>query len=305
MNATTQQAFLDIAQRLASLPADKKQLFRQRLAEKGIDSWRLPIVPAAAGERKAAQLSHAQLRFLSAEALSNRTLYNLCSVLRFDGRLDLGQLQQAMQQLVERHAILRTRYLADAQGQLHAHCEPWAASLPPVEPLPATAGADLQHWCADEYARQLAEPFDLGRSVPWRWRAFSDAEQGSTWLFFTIHHVAYDAWSAQQLTRELAEAYRALSLNEPAQQPDLSIQYADYAAWECDWLDSDACRQQLDYWCTQLADAPGPLALPLDRPRPPAAQRRHSGAVLVRELSPALSAQVDAAIREQGVTLYI
>ena len=28
MNATNQQAFVEIAQRLASLPADKKQLFR-------------------------------------------------------------------------------------------------------------------------------------------------------------------------------------------------------------------------------------------------------------------------------------
>ncbi|MCS4310434.1 amino acid adenylation domain-containing protein [Pseudomonas sp. BIGb0381] len=305
MNATNQQAFVEIAQRLASLPADKKQLFRQRLAEKGIDSWRLPIVPAAGREGAAVPLAHAQLRFLSAEALSSRALYNLCSVLRFDGRLDLACLQQAMQQLVERHTILRTRYVADAQGRLQAHCEPWTAGLPAVEPLPREALADPQQWCADEYARQLAEPFDLSREVPWRWRAFSDAEQGSTWLFFTIHHVAYDAWSAQQLTRELAEGYRALSLGAPAQLPPLDIQYADYAAWEHEWLTSDACGQQLDYWRSQLADAPGPLALPCDHPRPPANQRRHSGAVRVRELPADLSAQVDGAIREQGVTLYI
>ncbi|POM09790.1 hypothetical protein CUU62_25720 [Pseudomonas sp. WP001] len=196
MNTSNQQAFVEIAQRLASLPADKKQLFRQRLAEKGIDSWRLPIVPAGGGEGAAVPLAHAQLRFLSAEALSSRALYNLCSVLRFDGRLDLACLQQAMQQLVERHTILRTRYVADAGGHLQAHCEPWTAGLPAVEPLPREALADPQQWCADEYARQLAEPFDLSREVPWRWRAFSDAEQGSTWLFFTIHHVAYDAWSA-------------------------------------------------------------------------------------------------------------
>jgi amino acid adenylation domain-containing protein len=304
MNATNQQAFVEIAQRLASLPADKKQLFRERLAEKGIDSWRLPIVPTT-GAQAAVPLAHAQLRFLTAEAVSGRALYNLCSVLRFDGRLDLACLQQAMQQLVERHAILRTRYVPDTAGRLQAHCEPWTAGLPAVEPLPREALADPQQWCADEYARQLAEPFDLSREVPWRWRAFSEVEQGSTWLFFTIHHVAYDAWSAQQLTRELAEGYRALSLGVPAQLPALDIQYADYAAWEHEWLASDACRQQLDYWRSQLADAPGPLALPCDHPRPPAHQRRHSGAVRVRELPAEVSTQVDAAVREQGVTLYI
>ncbi|TLP65201.1 MULTISPECIES: non-ribosomal peptide synthetase [Pseudomonas] len=304
MNATNQQAFVEIAQRLASLPADKKQLFRERLAEKGIDSWRLPIVPTT-GAQAAVPLAHAQLRFLTAEAVSGRALYNLCSVLRFDGRLDLACLQQAMQQLVERHAILRTRYVPDTAGRLQAHCEPWTAGLPAVEPLPCEALADPQQWCADEYARQLAEPFDLSREVPWRWRAFSEVEQGSTWLFFTIHHVAYDAWSAQQLTRELAEGYRALSLGVPAQLPALDIQYADYAAWEHEWLASDACRQQLDYWRSQLADAPGPLALPCDHPRPPAHQRRHSGVVRVRELPAEVSAQVDASVREQGVTLYI
>ncbi|MGX9568124.1 amino acid adenylation domain-containing protein [Pseudomonas sp. CFBP 5748] len=300
----TQQAFLEIAQRLASLPADKKKVFRQRLAEKGIDSWRLPIVPVVLGEGEHMPLAQAQRRFLSAEALSGRALYNLCSVLRFDGRLDGERLQQAMQQLTDRHQILRTRYTTDSQGQMQPHCESQQVPLPTVEPL-TLAASEYEQWCADEYARQLAEPFDLAQSAPWRWQAFSDAQEQSTWLFFTIHHVAYDAWSAQQLTLELAEAYRALALNEPARQPELSIQYADYAAWEREWLDSESCRQHIDFWRSQLADAPAPLALPLDRPRPAPAQRRHSGAVLARELSPQLTAAVEAAIRGHGVTLYI
>ncbi|WP_420234663.1 amino acid adenylation domain-containing protein [Pseudomonas sp. ABY48] len=300
----TQQAFLEIAQRLASLPADKKKVFRQRLAEKGIDSWRLPIVPAVLGEGECMPLAQAQRRFLSAEALSGRALYNLCSVLRFDGRLDGERLQQAMQQLTDRHQILRTRYTTDSQGQMQPHCESQQVRRPSVEPL-TLAASEYEQWCADEYARQLAEPFDLAQSAPWRWQAFSDAQEQSTWLFFTIHHVAYDAWSAQQLTLELAEAYRALASNEPVRQPELSIQYADYAAWEREWLDSESCRQHIDFWRDQLADAPAPLALPLDRPRPAPAQRRHSGAVLARELSQQLTTAVEAAIRSHGVTLYI
>ena len=300
----TQQAFLEIAQRLASLPADKKKVFRQRLAEKGIDSWRLPIVPAVLDDGEHRPLAQAQRRFLSAEALSSRALYNLCSVLRFDGRLDGERLQQAMQQVVDRHQILRTRYSPDASGQLQPHCEPQQVQLPGVERL-AIPASEHEQWCADEYARQLAEPFDLAQSMPWRWQAFSDAQEHSTWLFFTIHHVAYDAWSAQQLTLELAEAYRALASNQPVALPELPIQYADFAAWEREWLDSDSCQQHIGFWCDQLADAPAPMALPLDRPRPLATQRRHSGAVLARELPPHLTTAIEAAIRNHGVTLYI
>ncbi|NWD74704.1 amino acid adenylation domain-containing protein [Pseudomonas gingeri] len=304
MDAMTQQAFHDIAQRLASLPADKKTLFRQRLAQKGIDSWRLPIVATPLQNGASAPLSAAQQRFLTAEAASGRALYNLCSVLRFEGQLDVQRLQKALQQLVTRHEVLRTHYPLDEQGRPSALCHDWLVEAPQVQALPVPL-AQQDSWCAEEYARQLAEPFDLTQGAPLRLRAFSDEERRWTWLFFTIHHVAYDAWSAQQLTAELAEAYRALLEGDAPEQPALSIQYRDYAAWEREWLDSEQCRQQLDYWCSVLADAPSPLALPLDRPRPGAAQRRHSGAVLTRELPAALSRDLDEAIRRQGVTLYI
>lgn len=307
MDASTQKAFHEIAQRLASLPADKKAVFRQRLAEKGIDSWRLPIVAGPETSPKhscGVPLSAAQQRFLTAEAASGRALYNLCSVLRFEGRLDLQRLQNALQQLVDRHEVLRTHYPVDEQGQVQALCTSWSVPLAVVAALPVPLEQQEQ-WCADEYAHQLATPFDLAQDKPLRLNAFSDAGQQWTWLFFTIHHVAYDAWSAQQLTQELAESYRALAAGAVAEQPALSIQYRDYAAWEREWLDSEQCREQIRHWQSVLADAPGPLALPLDRPRPHPAQRSHSGAVLTRELPVDVSAQIDDAIRSQGVTLYL
>lgn len=303
MDATTEKAFHEIAQRLASLPADKKAVFRQRLAQKGIDSWRLPIVPSP-DTHGPVPLSAAQQRFLTAEAVSGRALYNLCSVLRFEGSLDLQRLQQALQQLVDRHDVLRSHFPADAQGQVQALCTPWTVPLPEVTALPV-ALAQQEQWCAEEYARQLQTPFDLTQDKPLRLTAFSDPGQQWTWLFFTIHHVAYDAWSAQQLTLELGESYRALAAGGVAEQPLLSIQYRDYAAWEREWLESEQCREQIRHWQSVLADAPGPLALPFDRPRPNPARRSHSGAVLTCELSSAASAQIDDAIRGQGVTLYL
>ncbi|MFB4390690.1 MULTISPECIES: amino acid adenylation domain-containing protein [unclassified Pseudomonas] len=295
----TQQAFLEIAQRLASLPADKKVQFRQRLAQKGIDSWRLPIVPAAPGE---AVLSQAQQRFLGTQA-SARALYNLCSVLRFDGELALEPLQQALQRLVQRHEILRTCYPSDAQGKPFAQCLDHSVSLPAVQRL--AAGLDSEQWCADTYAAELAQPFDLTCEVPFRLALFTDAAQRSTWLFFTIHHVAYDAWSAQQLAHELADSYRTFASGEPSALAPLPIQYRDFAAWEHEWLASEQCAEQLAWWQQVLADAPAAFELDGDRPRPPAARRTHSGAVEVRELETVLSQQIESAIRRQGVTLYI
>ena len=50
--------------------------------------------------------------------------------------------------------------------------------------------------------------------------------------------------------------------------PELSVQYADFAVWQRQWLSGEVLKRQLDYWQQQLAGAPPLLALPTDRPRP-------------------------------------
>ena len=49
---------------------------------------------------------------------------------------------------------------------------------------------------------------------------------------------------------------------------DLSIQYADYAVWQRDWLKGDVLEGQLGYWKRRLENLPI-TQLPTDRPRPP------------------------------------
>ena len=46
------------------------------------------------------------------------------------------------------------------------------------------------------------------------------------------------------------------------------LQYADYAVWQREWLQGEVLETQLGYWKGQLAEAPGALELPTDRPRP-------------------------------------
>ena len=87
-------------------------------------------------------------------------------------------------------------------------------------------------------------------------------------LLFVIHHIIADAWSLDILYRELVSAYTAALTGTTPQLPPLSIQCADYAEWQRDWLAGNELRKQLDYWQTQLANAPALLELPLDRPRP-------------------------------------
>ncbi|WP_308366409.1 MULTISPECIES: non-ribosomal peptide synthetase [unclassified Microbulbifer] len=293
---------MDIARRLAALPTEKRREFRARLAAQGIDAWRLPIAAQPAAEPARYPLSQAQRRFLAAEELSGRALYNLCSVLRFHGELDLAALERAAAQVIRRHEILRTRYIAGGDGEARQEVLPeWA---PALAAQPASMDGDSAAWCRAEYRRQLAQRFDLEGEPPLRIRLF-DTGDGDHWLFFTIHHIAFDAWSAQQLNREVAECYRAELAGEPPRLEELPVQYRDYALWQREWMESDDYRSQCEHWRGVLSDAPEALNLPLDRPRPPVADRRFSGGNLSRPLDPILSERIRRAAKDAGATLYI
>ena len=78
------------------------------------------------------------------------------------------------------------------------------------------------------------------------------------------------------LIREVAALYQAYSAGEPSPLTELTIQYADFAAWQRQWLTGEVLESQLSYWKQQLQGAPAVLELPTDRPRPPV--RNYRGA---------------------------
>src|SRR5207249_3335345 len=61
--------------------------------------------------------------------------------------------------------------------------------------------------------------------------------------------------------------YEARLESKPSPLPELTIQYADYAAWQRKFLSSGVMEEQLAYWRRQLDGAPPVLELPTDRPR--------------------------------------
>ena len=146
-----QQQYLAIANRLAALPAEKQQLFRQKLAQQGIDSWQLPIVPVAA-ERY--PLSLAQQRFLMAEQFSHRALYNLVSVFEFDHQLQPDALQTALNQLLARHQVMRSCFKQDQQGHWYlTPAQDWQLQLQP-QVLQLAAEQTIEQWLQQQFEQQ-------------------------------------------------------------------------------------------------------------------------------------------------------
>ncbi|HZF37794.1 MAG TPA: condensation domain-containing protein, partial [Blastocatellia bacterium] len=85
--------------------------------------------------------------------------------------------------------------------------------------------------------------------------------------------------------------------------PELSIQYADYAMWEREWLRGDVLGHLLAYWRRQLEGAPKTLELPFDRPRPKV--RSLQGGMCSIKLSRSLTNELQTLSKSENATLYM
>ena len=112
-----------------------------------------------------------------------------------------------------------------------------------------------------------------------------------------------DGSSLAILYRELGVFYDAARHAKKASLLPLTVQYADFAAWQQEWLKSDAFEIQMAYWRHRLADLPTPVELPKDFDRPVVLSYR--GARLIRQLSEASTASLKSFSRQHGATLFM
>ena len=113
---------------------------------------------------------------------------------------------------------------------------------------------------------------------------------------------ATDGWSVGVLIRELTTLYEAYRQNEASALAELTIQYADFAEWQREWLRGAVLEEQMSYWREQLAAAPT-LELPTDRPHP--ARQTFGGASRMVQLSEELTCGLRELSRREGVTLFM
>jgi len=231
----------------------------------------------------------------------NSPYYNIPSAVRLTGTLNAAVLERALNEVVRRHEILCTTFdMLD--GEVVQLIAP-ALNVP----LPVI---DLRSWpeaLREAEALRLAtdearQPFDLTRGPLLRAQLLCLNEHEHLALF-TLHHIIADGWSINVLINELATLYAAFAAHRSSPLPELSIQYADFAEWQRNWLQGDVLDDQMAYWKAQLANSPTVLELPTDRPRPAVQSSR--GATRSLRLSAALLQDVNTLSRHENCTLFM
>lgn len=203
---------------------------------------------AAAEPGVNAPQSYAQQRLWFMDRLQPGSQHNLLLRLRLDPPADATRLHAALERAVERHAVLRTCYRDTADG-----AEQWLAPRPVFEWQHRAVADETERLLLAEELR--ARPFDLESGPVLRSCLLDLAEGAQEWLL-AVHHIAFDARSAEILLDEIAADYAGKTVAPPRRD------YRHFAVWERQRLTPDYIGRELDFWRAYL-DVPALLALPV------------------------------------------
>ncbi|MFD5657801.1 condensation domain-containing protein [Streptomyces hirsutus] len=194
-----------------------------------------------------------QERIWFAERLEPDALYSVSMCWEADGYLDAVVLERALALLVERHEILRTRFVEHDGRLLQLVDEPWT---------PAVETADLAEGELADWVQQAAgRPFDVGSGHLVR-AALLDLGTRHA-LFLCFHHLVLDGESAPVVMDELSACYAAAA-GRTAELPGIK-QYREYVRAAAEDRKTSG-ETSLAYWADTLDGAPS--TLPLDIPAP-------------------------------------
>jgi amino acid adenylation domain-containing protein/FkbH-like protein len=258
--------------------------------------------PQPAGESHQLRLSFAQQRLWFLDQLEpNTPLYNVASLARLEGRLNLAALELAFNTIVDRHEALRTRFVCE-EGSPRPHLD---ATRPIELRLLDLSSLDspLQHaTCDREIHEEVNRPFLLHRGPLIRTTLLRLAPERHL-LLLVLHHIVADEWSLRVLYQEFTQLYRSYVQGKSAALPELPIQYSDFAEWQQEWLQGERLDRHLSYWRQQLAGFGSPTALPTNQARRNLPSFR--GAHEKRELPAGVGQRVAALATAQKATPFM
>jgi len=242
-------------------------------------------------------VSRSQQRLWVLSQVGGAEAYHMSDALRLRGTLDVKALQGALAAVVDRHEILRTRFIEVGQElrQVVAKAVPTLLDVIDLSEHGDPAAALRQ-----EAMRHAQEPFDLAAGPLLRVRLLRFGSDDHV-LLFGMHHIISDGWSLDVLSRELMALYGAACQGRGTELPPLVVQYRDYAAWQEARL-TRRLETLRTYWLAKLAHL-SPLDLPTDFPRP--AVKTYNGNRVRTVIGTGLRHALMQFVQARGVSLFM
>jgi hypothetical protein len=265
---------VSVSDRLASLSPEQRALFEALRARQQKAAPRRPPQPPPVPRRTGLTaegdwpLSFDQERLWAlCHVNPESTANNIDAASRFRGAVDLGANDAGLNEIVRRHAALRTTFplIEGRPVQRVAPDRRQHLALVDLSALPP----GLRETAAETaLLHAIRAPFDL-EGGPLMRTSLLRLDAAEHICLLVIHHLATDWITFQTFFYELAFLYGAAREGRPSPLPEPPLQYPDYVLWQRDWLQGEALQAHLGWWREHLDGFPPVLALPADRPRPP------------------------------------
>ncbi|ACK67014.1 amino acid adenylation domain protein [Rippkaea orientalis PCC 8801] len=253
-------------------------------------------------------LSFAQQRLWFLDQLNpGNSDYNIATAVQLEGLLNIQAVEQSINEIVQRHEGLRTTF------QLINNQPVQVIASQVTIPLVRIDLQSLSYPQQEKEIQRLAiEEAKLGFKLqegPLLRIKLLQLEAEKFVILFTMHHIITDVWSMGVFIQEFSTLYQAFCQNQPSPLAELSIQYADFAYWQYQWLQGEILDKQLTYWKHQLSNL-SPLNLSKIEQRSSLLPVQTSSKFAPGEpqsfnLSQALSHQLNTLSEETGVTLFM
>lgn len=239
-------------------------------------------------------LSHMQQSlWLTHQLAPTSPAYNVTVAVQVEASIDLAALRQALQEIVDRHASLRTTVVASTAGPRQIIQARQDVTFEVVR------GVAQQ---LDEAMIELAHrPFDLERGPIFRAAVFTRSESDHT-LLLMAHHLVTDGRSMWILLEEVLTLYRARAAGRADSLPRLRSDYAEFVRWQAEVLDGPEGEALWSYWSSELEQIPT-LDFPMARRRPPV--RTFNGAEVRFSLDRELTQELRRLALSNHTTMYV
>ena len=265
-----------------------------------------PKVVRRKDRKTALPTSFAQQRLWFIDQLQGSSVeYNMPAALNIDGDFDVDVAEQAIMRIIQRHESLRTVFKSQGENTLQVIQAQFDFKLTCYNLMHLDDKAQRREVNALVTEDRL-KAFDLSQDLMVRVsyiQLCTEENSVQDMLLLNMHHIASDGWSMGILLKEFVIQYKALVQGEADPLPPLTIQYADYAHWQREYLEGEVLETQLNYWMTQLADIPSMHALPLDYPRPE--MKAHQGAIVTSQLDNDLAQRLKKVASEHQLTPFM
>ncbi|MEG4517839.1 MULTISPECIES: amino acid adenylation domain-containing protein [unclassified Microcoleus] len=209
------------------------------------------------------RLSPQQRHLWGLQQNKSQQTYRVRGAILITGNLDREMLKKALQNVVNRHEILRTSF----------HCLPGMTL--PLQAIASTGEVpisehNLSGLSPEEQEAKIAALFQQLSLLPF------DFERGSLWhislvtlaqdkhlLVANFSALIADSATLKNFTRELSLSYSAcVCPEEPADEP---MQYADIAEWQNELLESEETAIGQEYWRKLNIESFDLLTLPWEK----------------------------------------